>query len=205
MFYGDRLKTARPSDNKEFILFKSSGEAARILNNQSNEILFVHHEFDALGRSPYEAKLTSDIVKDLLFNGVDKADIAIITPYRAQVREVKRALVKKGIINKDSLDTIFVDTIERMQGQEKDYVIFTLANSNPLEVEDRLEFFYSPNRLNVATTRARTKCIVIANEKVFLLCRDSQPIEPVGIGKKAFWDYYNLATKIEATPKDEPW
>ena len=205
MFYGGRLKTARRCDNKEFLSFRSSGEASEILNNHSNEILFLHHEFDALGRSPYEAKLSSDLVKDLLINGVSKDDIAIITPYRAQVREVKRALVDKGIIDKNSLDSVFVDTIERMQGQEKDYVIFTLANSNPSEIEDRLEFFYSPNRLNVAITRARTKCIVIANEKVFQLCRDSQPIGPIGIGEKTFWDYYNLATKIEASPDVEPW
>ncbi len=205
MFYEGRLKTARRCDNKEFLSFRSSGEASEILNNHSNEILFLHHEFDALGRSPYEAKLSSDLVKDLLINGVSKDDIAIITPYRAQVREVKRALVDKGIIDKNSLDSVFVDTIERMQGQEKDYVIFTLANSNPSEIEDRLEFFYSPNRLNVAITRARTKCIVIANEKVFQLCRDSQPIGPIGIGEKAFWDYYNLATKIEASPDVEPW
>ena len=205
MFYGGRLKTARRCDNKEFLSFSSSGEASAILNNHSNEILFLHHEFDALGRSPYEAKLSSDLVKDLLINGVSKDDIAIITPYRAQVREVKRALVDKGIIDINSLDSVFVDTIERMQGQEKDYVIFTLANSNPSEIEDRLEFFYSPNRLNVAITRARTKCIVIANEKVFQLCRDSQPIGPIGIGEKTFWDYYNLATKIEASPDVEPW
>ena len=32
-------------------------------------------------------------------------------------------------------------------------------------VEDHLEFFYSPNRLNVALTRARVKCVVFANER----------------------------------------
>ena len=175
------------------------------MNAPANEVLYLHHEFDSLGRSPYESKLVADIVYDLTSNGVKLEDLAVITPYRAQVREVKKALVKKGILDEDSLDDVFVDTIERMQGQEKDYVIFTLANSNPSEVEDRLEFFYSPNRLNVAITRAKTKCIVIANEKVFQLCQGAEPTGPVGIGKKAFWDYFTLATKIQASNVEDEW
>ena len=207
LFYDGRLKTARNYDNREYLDFKCSDETVSILLEKSNEVLYIHHEFDALGRSPFEAKLSADIINSLCNNGVEFEDIAVITPYRAQVREVKKALVKKGILNESSLDDIFVDTIERMQGQEKDYVIFTLANSNPSEVEDRLEFFYSPNRLNVAITRAKTKCIVIANEKVFQLCNESRQTGAVGAGKKAFWDYYNLATIIraETNPDEDEW
>ena len=205
LFYGGRLRTARDGDNKEFLQFSCSGEVATILHERSNEVLFLHHEFDALGRSPYEAKLAADLIDALLENGVELEDIAVITPYRAQVREVKRAMMNKGLIDEDSLDDVFVDTIERMQGQEKDYVIFTLANSNPSEVEDRLEFFYSPNRLNVAITRAKTKCIVIANEKVFQLCHESTQTGAVGIGQKAYWDYYTLATKLYAEAADDEW
>ena len=205
LFYDSRLKTARERDNKEFIRMGCFGEAGKILTHPSNEVLYLHHEFDSLGRSPFEAKLAADIVAQLKENGTSLEEIAVITPYRAQVREVKKALVKRGVINEDNLDDIFVDTIERMQGQEKDYVIFTVANSNPSEVEDRLEFFYSPNRLNVAITRAKTKCIVIANEKVFQLCKGAAPVGPVGIGKKAYWDYYSLATRIQATAEDDEW
>lgn len=205
LFYDNALGTARVCDNKDFTGFACSGESARIMNNPSNEILYLHHVFDALGRSPFESELTADIVVDLVKNGVLLEDIAVITPYRAQVREVKKALVKKRVIDEDSLDDVFVDTIERMQGQEKDYVIFTLANSNPAEVEDRLEFFYSPNRLNVAITRARKKSIVIANEKVFQLCYGAIPSDKIGIGKKAFWDYFSLATKLEATVDEDEW
>ena len=205
LFYDGLLGTARTGDDKAFVDFACSGESARIVNDPANEILFLHHEFDSLGRSPYESRLSADIVADLVDNGVSLEDIAVITPYRAQVREVKKALVKKGVIDEESLDEVFVDTIERMQGQEKDYVIFTLANSNPSEVEDRLEFFYSPNRLNVATTRAKTKCMVIANEKVFQICREASPAGALGAGMKAFRDYYDLATKVYAEVEDEEW
>lgn len=206
MFYGGRLKSARTSDNKEFVDFYCDFEYGRIIKDSNNEILYLHHEFDSLGRSPYEANLSADIVATLKDNGVALKDIAVITPYRAQVREVKKALKNKHIISEENLEEIFVDTIERMQGQEKDYVIFSLANSNPSEVEDRLEFFYSPNRLNVAITRARTKCIVIANEKVFKLCENASPYSREGDGMRTFWEYYSLAHKIYAPEIiDEEW
>lgn len=205
LFYDNRLTSARIADNKEFIRFNVSEDVADILKSYSNEVLYLHHEFDALGRSPYEAKLSAKLIATLLKNGVKAQDMAIITPYRAQVREVKRALVNYNVVREDELDLIFVDTIERMQGQEKDYVIFTLANSNPSEVEDRLEFFYSPNRLNVAITRARTKCIVLANEKVFHLCENSKDTGSVGIGKRAYWDFYCGANKIYDASENEEW
>jgi superfamily I DNA and/or RNA helicase len=42
-----------------------------------------------------------------------------------------------------------------------------MANSHPLESMRRLDFFYSPNRLNVAITRGIKKCFVISNYKAF--------------------------------------
>lgn len=210
MFYKGQLKTALYQDNKEFTRFTCGSDllscVSDILRVSSNEVLFLHHQFDALGRSPYEARLCSEIVLALVKNGVLLKDIAIMTPYRAQVREVKRELVRRHILDENFLDEVFVDTIERMQGQERDYVIFTLANSNPSEVEDRLEFFYSPNRLNVAITRAKTKCIVLANEKVFQLCAESNRKDAVSMGQKAYFDFYGMATKIyEQSHPDEEW
>ena len=38
-----------------------------------------------------------------------------------------------------------------------------MANSHPLESMRRLDFFYSPNRLNVAITRARRLLIIIGS------------------------------------------
>ena len=198
LFYNERVLSAC-STNKPFVRFDCKNQAG-IINHESNEVLFVHHEFDALGRSPYEAKITAGIVKDLLYNEVDIKDIAIITPYRAQVREVKRALVEQNVLKVDKLDAVFIDTVERMQGQEKDFVIYTFANSNPAEIEDRLEFFYSANRLNVAITRAKIKNIVIANEKIFNICRDyikqSRITNDLKYHMQSFLSFFDLSTKL---------
>ena len=199
LFYAGKISSCCPikDDFKDF-LCRSHPE---IINHSSNELLIIHHDFGALGRSPFEAEMIADMVLDLLYNGVNLDHIGIISPYRAQIREIKRALVEKNVLNEDNLDSIFVDTVERMQGQEKDYIFFSLANCNPEEVEDRLDFFYSPNRLNVAITRAHIKCITLTNEKIFKICRERIGIpgipEDLKKGMKAFLDFEELSTKIE--------
>ena len=75
LFYGERISAAHDID-RPYINFTCSA-APQIVNHLSNELLVVHHEFDSLGRSPYEANLTADIVSDLLRNGVPVSEIGI--------------------------------------------------------------------------------------------------------------------------------
>ncbi len=183
--------------------------ASQILKHESSALLVVHHEFDSLGRSPYEANLTADIVSDLLRNSVPVTEIGIMSPYRAQIREIKRALSERQEILENIVNQLFIDTVERMQGQEKDYIIYSMSNSNPAEVEDRLEFFYSPNRLNVALTRARVKCVVLANEKIFTfcdeLCQQSGTSDQLREGAEVFRRYFRIASKLEMITEEEDW
>ncbi len=136
--------------------------------NSENHKLILHNVFDGNHRSKHEAKLVAQLVSDLLQNGVKIKDIGIMSPYRAQVREIKNEVQKilPRTITKP-FDTMLVDTVDGMQGQERNYIIYSFANSHPLESKRRLDFFYSPNRLNVALTRAIKKCFVISNYKVF--------------------------------------
>ena len=205
LFYGGRI-SAHHELERPYTAFACTA-APQIVNHESNEMLVIHHEFDSLGRSPYEANLTAGIVSDLLRNGVPVNEIGIMSPYRAQIREIRRALLEKT--GEEVAQSIFVDTVERMQGQERDYILYSMSNSNPAEVEDHLEFFYSPNRLNVAVTRARVKCMVIANEKIFTFCNEllqnpSTPL-PLRNGAEIFQHYYKAATKLELNVSDEEW
>src|SRR5207244_7440613 len=54
----------------------------------------------------------------------------------------------------------FVDTVDKMQGQEADAVIVSYGVADPEFALREAEFIYGLNRLNVAITRARTKCVV---------------------------------------------
>ncbi len=206
LFYNNRLSSLRATE-RPFTAFNCV-RSSHTLSGPTNEVLVLHHEFDSLGRSPFEAGMTADIVYDLMNNNVPLHEIGIITPYRAQVREVKRMLVERNGMAEETVEGMFIDTVERMQGQEKAYIIYSLSNANPREADDRLEFFYSPNRLNVAITRAYTKTIVIANDNIFRCCEEIlQEGAPARLKAHAgtFLKFKELATKIEITPPEEEW
>lgn len=116
-------------------------------------------------RSKIEAKTIRHVVAGLIKGGVPASEIAIVAPYRAQGRLIREAL--RSLPNgKDILDDLVVDTVERMQGQERDVVIISLTTSDPSHAAIQAEFFFQPNRLNVALTRARKKRIVLGSTHV---------------------------------------
>jgi DNA replication ATP-dependent helicase Dna2 len=50
-----------------------------------------------------------------------------------------------------------------MQGQERDLIILSLTTSNPGFAANIAEFFFQPERLNVAITRPRKKLIIVGS------------------------------------------
>jgi predicted RecB family nuclease len=83
-------------------------------------------------------------------------DILIVAPYNAQVSLIL-----------DRMPEAKVGTVDRFQGQEAPVVLVSLATSSPEEAPRGREFLYSPNRLNVATSRAQCVSILIANPRLF--------------------------------------
>lgn len=208
LFYNNRLKSAITSNQIKSNIYSSN--YSEVFNHSDSKILFLHKEFDAQGRSPYEAGIVAEMVMDLLRHGVKYHDIGIMTPYRAQVREIKKALNNIiGRVDTEETEELFIDTVDRMQGQERDYIIYSMSNSHPLESKRKLDFFYSPNRLNVAITRAIKKCIVIANYKVFDIIDEDLIKLPEYIILKpsldTFKKYYQLSSKVEEVVKEDEW
>lgn len=204
LFYNNLLESA--TTTQEDNIRYHGNRHAEILNSDSHKLI-LHNVFDANGRSPHEAKLVAELVSDLLQNGVNIADIGIMSPFRAQVREIKKE-VKKVLPRSISkpFDTLLVDTVDGMQGQERDYIIYSFANSHPLESMRRLDFFYSPNRLNVAITRAIKKCFVISNYKVFDIIDDElrghQEYEEIKYSLDIFKRYKMMASTVEINQAD---
>jgi uncharacterized protein len=118
--------------------------------------------------SPEEVELVARIVEGLLRPGVkyfysagnsralEEGEILIVAPYNAQVADLKMRLPRMRI-----------GTVDKFQGQEAPVVIYSLTTSSPEEAPRGMEFLYSLNRLNVATSRAMTAVIVVGNPRLF--------------------------------------
>ena len=84
------------------------------------------------------------------------ADILIVAPYNAQVAALGARLPGARI-----------GTVDKFQGQEAPVVIYSLTTSSPEDAPRGMEFLYSLNRLNVATSRAKTACILVGSPALF--------------------------------------
>ena len=82
-------------------------------------------------------------------------DILVVAPYNAQVADLA-----------DRMPNARVGTVDKFQGQQAPVVIYSMASSSPEEAPRGLEFLYSLNRLNVATSRAQAIVIVVASPRL---------------------------------------
>jgi uncharacterized protein len=80
-------------------------------------------------------------------------DVLIVAPYNAHVAALAAALPPGARVG----------TVDKFQGQEAPVVIYSLATSTPEDAPRGMEFLYSLNRLNVATSRARCLAIVVCS------------------------------------------
>jgi helicase MOV-10 len=98
--------------------------------------------------------------------------IAVITPYRQQVKKIKRALALDPR-TRAAADSVACGSCEQMQGQEFQVVIIsTVRSDSGLLLQDarfNLGFVSSPKRFNVAVTRAQALLIVIGDPRVLRL------------------------------------
>lgn len=114
-----------------------------------------------------EANLVVNLLAELVDRGVKLADIGVVTPYRHQAREVRRQLYRRSEFAPHSPGNCTVDTVERMQGQEREVVICTMTANSPAYIANQCAFLYQRERLNVTVTRARTKFIWIVSKAFF--------------------------------------
>lgn len=101
--------------------------------------------------NPEEAEIVVREVRKLLEQGLQAKDIAVISPYSAQVRYLTQMIEDRGIE---------IDSVDGFQGREKEAVILSLVRSN---VEGEMGFLVDVRRMNVAMTRARRKLLVVGD------------------------------------------
>jgi superfamily I DNA and/or RNA helicase len=109
---------------------------------------------DPSTRNPGNAERVAAEVRRLVSRGVAPADVGVITPYQAQVREIRdrlSALVDEGLE---------VSSVDGFQGREKLVMVVDLVRSND---EGEIGFLRDVRRMNVALTRARRWMMVVGD------------------------------------------
>jgi superfamily I DNA and/or RNA helicase len=141
-----------------------------------------------------EADTIRDLVAEVLSSGttwvnrqgveapVGLDEILIIAPYNAQVFELQ-----------ERIPGARVGTVDKFQGREAPIVIYSMTTSSHLDAPRGMEFLYSANRLNVATSRAKCICVVVASPQLFEPeCRTPRQMQLAN----AFCRYLELAIPL---------
>jgi hypothetical protein len=131
--------------------------------------------------SDEEVETVDRIVTTLLASGsawVDESgtdhqiaggNILVLAPFNAHVGRLAERLEPRGVA---------VGTVDKFQGKEAPVVIYSMATSSPDDAPRGLEFLYSLNRFDVATSRARCAVFVVANPRLYEPdCRTPRQIE----------------------------
>jgi superfamily I DNA and/or RNA helicase len=110
------------------------------------------------------------------------ADIIILTPYNAQVFEIQQRLPGSH-----------VGTVDKFQGQQAAIAIYSTATSSHADAPRGMEFLYSLNRFNVATSRAKCVSVLVSSPTVFEAeCKTPRQIQLAN----AFCRYLEMAKSI---------
>ncbi len=103
--------------------------------------------------NPGEARVVRKHLESLSNAGIAEEQIAVITPYNAQVELLRDEI-------SDRWPDVEIGSVDGFQGREKEAVIISLVRSNPRR---RVGFLSDDRRLNVAVTRARRHVAIVGD------------------------------------------
>lgn len=176
-FYPGKFRSAEQTEGRRLPLASGWEEGLSdwervVLDPDWPICVLVHEGPSAATRSPFEAGIVARLTKTLRASilGEDgsapcdarefwRERMAVVSPHRAHNQEVAALLTAGG-------ETPFVETVDRIQGKERDCVILSYCVADAEFALAEAAFIFSPERLNVATTRARSKLIVLISRKL---------------------------------------
>ena len=156
VFYDDRLEPVAD------LAAQRVGSQLTLIDGVGPRVLQVE-TVGADNESPDEAVAVADLARSIVggswtdMNGVTRQlgwrDVLIVAPYNAQVGAIQRLLPTEARVG----------TVDKFQGQEAPISIYSLTTSSPELAPRGMDFLYSRNRLNVATSRARCVALVVGS------------------------------------------
>lgn len=187
VFYEGRLITRDENQNQKV------NDEGPLSGTGLRFVPIVH--FGNQNESPEEVESVNALVRGLLDGnptwtnrkGITKPigieDILVVAPYNAQVLALRKSLPEGARVG----------TVDKFQGQEAPVVIYSMATSTPEDAPRGMEFLYSLNRLNVATSRAQCVTVLVASPALFQVqCKTPRQMELAN----AFCRYLEMAQSI---------
>ncbi|MDB4952330.1 MAG: hypothetical protein JWM27_4979 [Gemmatimonadetes bacterium] len=139
-------------------------------------VLCTYRGYGATARNAFEAaivgrlaRLARTALRDPRTGDAYTADgfraeaFAVLSPHRAQNSAILGELAAGGWPRGE---LPVVDTVERMQGNEREMIVVSYAVADGEYAEREAAFLLNPNRFNVSVTRARRKLVVLMSEEV---------------------------------------
>ena len=193
VFYEGRLRS-KPGLDRQALAgspFAGSGPWSIDVDHDGNRSAS-DEEADVVGRlvRTLLAAGSSWVDERLVVRQMTGADVLVVAPFNAQVARLAERVAPLGVR---------VGTVDKFQGQEAPVAIYAMATSRPEDAPRGLEFLYSLNRLNVATSRARCAVFVVASPH--LLGPDCRTPRQIQLAS-ALCRYRELATVVAASELD---
>jgi DNA replication ATP-dependent helicase Dna2 len=94
----------------------------------------------------------------------NRSSLGVITPYRAQIALIRKALQDKGL----DPEALTIDTVERYQGGARDVILISLCTNNDSQLSSLSSLSHEgiDRKLNVALTRARQHLVIVGNPEL---------------------------------------
>ena len=156
LFYEGRLHPLTAEASPRF------NEADALLSF-AHPVVLHHVADDGMQISECEAKTIANLVSRYLALGLSPREIGILSPFRAQVALIRRHTRRHVGITEEAFADLAIDTVDKMQGQEREVVLLSLVAGDRDYMREMGEFLYNPNKLNVAFSRAKSKLIIVGN------------------------------------------
>ncbi len=148
-FYGGRIRVMRRNDNTKKVLETVVVPDGKVDFDATRNL----PEIEALVKRLHEI-----VVEDERKNPEKPVSIGIISPFRAQVEQLKISVSKVLSEHMMEKHQIEIGTAHTFQGDERDIILASWAYANN-SFPQSLIFLQKPNLFNVAITRARYQMI----------------------------------------------
>lgn len=148
-----------------------NGETTKLARQLSEQrLLFFDTKVDTTSvtqkTNRHEAALIAEILLRMQTANRESRteNIGIITPYRAQIAQIRSVLNEQGI----HTNALTIDTVERYQGGARDIILISLCTNSPTQMASLTSLSDEgiDRKLNVALTRAREQVIILGNAEL---------------------------------------